>query len=159
MIEVLGMQGFNSYKYVLAAAALLLSGFAAAEETVGDQASVWAVVEEQWNAVEDNDRKWIDELLAADFSGWPKNSPAPRNKASTKMWNRFNESQGKVVAHELYPLAIIVHGDVAIAHYLYTSAFKNKDGEVEMNNGRYSDVLVRADGGWKFLSWHGGADK
>jgi ketosteroid isomerase-like protein len=158
MIEVLGMQGFNSYKYVLAAA-LLLSGFAAADEAVGDQASVWAVVEQQWNAVEDGDRKWIDELLAADFSGWPKNSPAPRNKASTKMWNRFNESQGKVVAHELYPLAIIVHGDVAIAHYLYTSAFKNKDGEVEMNNGRYSDVLVRADGGWKFLSWHGGSDK
>ena len=160
MIEVLGMQGFNSYKFVLAAAAaLLLSDLAAAEETVGDQASVWAVVEQQWNAVEDGDRKWIDELLAADFSGWPKNSPAPRNKASTKMWNRFNESQGKVVAHELYPLAIIVHGDVAIAHYLYTSAFKNKDGEVEMNNGRYSDVLVRADGGWKFLSWHGGSDK
>ena len=115
------MQGFNSYKIIVAAAALLLSGFAAAEDAVGDQASVWAVVERQWNAVEDGDRKWIDELLAADFSGWPKNAPAPRNKESTKMWNRFNESQGKVVAHELYPLAIIVHGDVALAHYLYTS--------------------------------------
>lgn len=152
------MQGLNAYKYVLAAAVLLLSGFAAAQDTVGDQAGVWAVVERQWNAVEDGDKKWIDELLADDFTGWPKNAPAPRNKASTKMWNRFNESQGKVVAHELYPLAIVIHGDVAVAHYLYTSAYKNKDDDVEMNNGRYSDVLVRTDDGWKFLSWHGGND-
>ena len=128
------MQGFKVHKYVLAAAALLLSGIAAAQDTVADQASV------------------------DDFTGWPKNAPAPRNKASTKMWNRFNESQGKVVAHELYPLAIVIHDNVAVAHYLYTSAYKNKDGDVEMNNGRYSDVLVRTDDGWKFLSWHGGND-
>ena len=153
------MQGFNSYRIFIAATALLLSGLAAAQDAGGDQASVWAVVERQWNAVADGDKKWIDELLTADFSGWPKNSPAPRNKASTKMWNRFDESQGKVVAHELYPQAIIIHGDVALAHYLYTSAYKNKDGEVEMNNGRYSDVLIRTDDGWKFLSWHGGSDE
>lgn len=153
------MQGFNCYKYVLATAVLLLWGVATAQDTAGDQANIWAVVEKQWNAVEDGDKKWMDEMLIDDFTGWPKNSPAPRNKASTKMWNRFNESQGKLVAHELYPLAIVVRGDVAVAHYLYTSAYKNKDGEVEMNNGRYSDVLVRADGGWKFLSWHGGTDE
>jgi len=152
------MQGFNVHRYVFAAAAILLSGFASAQDVAADQASVWAVVELQWNSVEDGDKKWMDELLADDFTGWPKNAPAPRNKASTKMWNRFNESQGKVVAHELYPLAIVIHGDVAMAHYLYTSAYKNKDDDVEMNNGRYSDVLVRTDDGWKFLSWHGGND-
>ena len=152
------MQGFNVHRYVFAAAAILLSGFASAQDTVADQASVWAVVELQWNSVEDGDKKWMDELLADDFTGWPKNAPAPRNKASTKMWNRFNESQGKVVAQELYPLAIVIHDDIAIALYLYTSAYMNKDGDVEMNNGRYTDVLVRADDGWKFLSWHGGSD-
>ena len=152
------MLGIDRYTFVFAVATLLLSGIAAAQDPSGDQASIWAVVEKQWNEVEAGDKKWMDELLADDFMGWPKNSPAPRNKASTKMWNRFNESQGKMVAHELYPLAIVVHEDVAIAHYLYTSAYKNKDGEVEMNNGRYSDVLVRTDDGWKFLTWHGGSD-
>jgi ketosteroid isomerase-like protein len=153
------MQGLNSFKYAIAALLLLLSGAAGAQDTAGDQASVWAVVEKQWNAVEAGDRKWTDELLAEDFTGWPKISPAPRNKASTRMWNRFNESQGKVVAHELYPLAIVVRGDVAVAHYLYTSAYENKDDQVEMTNGRYSDVLIRTDDGWKFLTWHGGADE
>ena len=153
------MQRFNRFNFVLAAAAVLLSGVAAAQDTAADQASIWAVVEKQWNEVEAGNKKWMDELLLEDFTGWPKNSPAPRNKASTKMWNRFNETQGKLVAHELYPLAIVVHGDVAMAHYLYTSAYKSKDGEVEMNNGRYSDVLMRTDNGWKFLSWHGGSDE
>ena len=153
------MHGLNSYKYALAAITLLFASVAAAQDTSGDQASVWAAVEKQWNAVEAGDKKWMDELLADDFMGWPKNAPAPRNKASTKMWNRFNESQGKVVAHELYPLSIVVHDDVAVAHYLYTSAYKNKDDEVDMNNGRYSDVLVRTKDGWKFLTWHGGADE
>ena len=152
------MQGFNRYKYVLAAAALLMCGVATAQDTAADQANIWAVVEKQWNAVEGGDKKWMDDMLVDDFTGWPKNSPAPRTKASTKMWNRFNESQGTLVAHELYPLAIVVRGDVAVAHYLYTSAYKSKDGEVEMNNGRYSDILVREGDGWKFLSWHGGTD-
>jgi ketosteroid isomerase-like protein len=149
----------NCHKLALAAMTLLVSGLAAAQDTAADQAGIWAVVERQWDAVETGDKKWMDELLADDFTGWPKNAPAPRNKASTKMWNRFNESQGKVVAHELYPLAIVVHGDVAVAHYLYTSAYKGKDDEVEMNNGRYSDVLVRTEDGWQFLTWHGGADE
>ena len=105
------------------------------------------------------DKKWIDRYLAEDFSGWQKNSPAPRSKSSTKMWDRFADTQGSIVAHELYPLEIIVHDDVAIAHYMYSSAYKSKDGEVEMNNGRFSDVLVRTEDGWKFLSWHGGDDE
>jgi hypothetical protein len=28
-----------------------------------------------------------------------------------------------------------------------------------MTNGRYTDVLVRDDGVWRFISWHGGDDK
>jgi ketosteroid isomerase-like protein len=93
-----------------------------------------------------------------DFLGWGYESPAPRSKSSTKMWNRFNEQIGKMVAHELYPLSIVVHQDVAFAHYLYSSAFKSKDGDIEVSNGRYTDVLVRSDGEWKFLTWHGGED-
>ena len=134
------------------------SGAVNAQDSEEDRANVWSVIEQQWDAVESDDKKWTDRFLAEDFSGWPNSSPAPRNRASTKMWDRFNDTQGEVVAHELYPMAIVIHGDVAVAHYLYTSAFENKDGEVEVNNGRYSDILVRTQDGWKFLSWHGGDD-
>lgn len=137
---------------------ILATGTALAQDERDDATDVWIAVEAQWAAVEKSDKRWIDRMLADKFFGWAKNSPAPRSKKSTAMWNRFNEQQGKVVAHELYPLEIVVHKDTAIVHYLYTSAYEDKDGEVEMNNGRFTDILVRTNGGWKFLGWHGGND-
>ena len=129
-----------------------------ATDTVDDQADVWSTIEQQWNAQEKGDSKWIDRLLTDDFSGWGRSSPAPRTKSSTKMWNRFNLKVSKMIAHELYPLSIVINGDVGIAHYLYTSATEDKDGKIETSNGRYSDVLLRTDDGWKFIAWHGGED-
>jgi ketosteroid isomerase-like protein len=145
-------------KLVLTGLIVLSFTTAFAQGSADDQADVWSVIEAEWNASEKGDKKWPDRLLSDDFSGWGKNSPAPRSKASTKMWNRFNEQIGKMVAHELYPLSIVVHDDVAVAHYLYTSASESKDGEIEMSNGRYTDILVRTEDGWKFLAWHGGDD-
>lgn len=128
------------------------------DQQLADQADVWALVEQQWAAEERGDNKWMDRLLTEDFSGWGNNSPAPRNKASTKMWNRFSERVSQMVAHELYPLSIVIHDDVAVAHYLYSSANeqKKKGGEIETSNGRYTDILVRTDDGWRFLAWAGG---
>lgn len=141
-------------------AGLALASAASAQDSAPtDGADVWQVVEDQWNAEEKGDRKWPERLLVDNFSGWDKSAPAPRGKRSTIYWNRFTERQGSTVAHELYPLSIVVNGDVAIAHYLYSSAFESKDGEVETTNGRFTDVLVRTPDGWKFLSWHGGADE
>lgn len=134
-------------------------GSAHAQDGGDDQADVWSAVESQWESIAKGDKKWVDRQLSDDFAGWGKNSPAPRDKASTEMWYRFTNEQGKVVAHELYPLSIIVHNDIAIAHYLYSSAFEDKEGEVEVTNGRYTDVLVKSENGWKFIAWHGGDDE
>ncbi|MDX1516042.1 MAG: nuclear transport factor 2 family protein [Woeseiaceae bacterium] len=130
----------------------------AQNSTADDQADVWAIVEAQWAAEQKGNRNWIDNMLVDEFVGWERSSPAPRNKASTKMWDRYTDTQGKLAAHELYPLSIVVRGDVAVAHYLYSTASEDKDGEVEFNNGRYTDVLVRTENGWKFVAWHGGDD-
>ena len=139
---------------------ILLLGCTAsfAQESNDDQADVWAVIEDQWNANEKGDKKWPDTKLTDDFSGWGNSSPAPRDRSSTKMWDRVDDQNSKGIAHELYPLSIVVHGDVAVAHYLYTNATESKDGERNTANGRYTDVLVRTEDGWKFLAWHGGDD-
>ena len=152
------MKANDLLKLLVTGVLLFAITFAHAQDSADDRADVWSLIEQEWDADERGDKNWPDRLLTDDFAAWGKESPAPRDKASTKMWDRFNDQIGKMVAHELYPLAIIVHDDVAVAHYLYSSAFKSKDGEIEMNNGRYTDVLVRTDDGWKFLTWHGGDD-
>ena len=158
-------------KVLLAVLALLaLAGlwlFAAASglaqeavyDQVDDQAAVWAAVEAIWEAAENGDEDWVETMLSADFMGWPNNSPAPRSKASIRMWNSFEQEQASGLRHELYPLSIVVHGDMAVVHYLYTNAVQTRDKKTEVSSGRYTDVLVRDDGSWKFISWHGGADE
>jgi len=136
---------------------LLLAGTPAlAQGSADDQAAVWAAVEAIWSAEERGDEAWVDDMLSADFMGWPAASPAPRSKASTRMWARFDAGQNKGLNHELYPLSIVVHGDMAVVHYLYTMVVQTRDKKVETSNGRYTDVLVRDGSDWKFISWHGG---
>ncbi|NIL93260.1 MAG: hypothetical protein GTO71_02200 [Woeseiaceae bacterium] len=134
------------------------AGTAVAQDTTDDAADVILTIEEQWERVQDGDTDWLDEELLDRFSGWPSHAPAPRSKASTGKWNRFFETQRKMVEHELFFQNIVIHGDVAVAHYFYTSASEDKNGDVEVDNGRYTDVLVRTEDGWKFLAWHGGDD-
>jgi len=130
---------------------------AAATKSVSDDSAVWSVIERAWRSERDGDADWIEALLSADFVGWSSDSPAPRDKASTRLWTNFNTRQTKLVEYELYPLSIIVHGDTAIAHYLFTSAVEPRGSKgIETVNGRYTDVLVRTADGWRFLSWHGG---
>jgi ketosteroid isomerase-like protein len=135
-----------------------LAGLESAYAQSSDDSAVWSVIENAWQSENRGDTEWIEEALAADFVGWSNSSPAPRDKGSTRLWNNFSTKQVDMLEHELYPLSIIVHGDTAVAHYLYSSANKAKGQDVEMVSGRYTDVLVRVDGTWKFLSWHGGDD-
>ena len=128
------------------------------QDATDDYIAVWSVIEQQWEASQRGDRRWVEQLLSADFSGWGNKAPAPRDKASTRMWNDFDVKQNKGLAHELYPQSTVIHGDMAVAHYLYTNAEENKDGETEVSNGRYTDVLVRDGDNWKFIAWHGGDD-
>ncbi len=155
-----------NFKYwrgvVLTGILLLASGYVFAQESLPDEAddhaAVWAAVERIWAAAERGDDDWVDTMLSADFVGWPNNSPAPRSRGSVRMWNSFDQEQSDAVRHELYPLSIVVHGDMAVVHYLYTNAVQTRNKKINVTNGRYTDVLVRDDGAWKFISWHGGDD-
>jgi len=145
-------------KLVLILIGSTLISVASAQDAPDDEADVLLTIEREWEASRKNDQDKIDDMLTADFMGWGKTSPAPRSKTSTSNWSRFSAEMGRVVRYEIYPLSVTVHDDVAIAHYLYSRAFKDKKGEIEISNGRYTDVLVRTEDGWKFLAWHGGDD-
>jgi ketosteroid isomerase-like protein len=136
----------------------LFFGAAGAQDSSDDAAEVMLTIEREWEATRKGDHDKIDDMLDDDFMGWNSNSPAPRSKSSTSEWARFGSEMGRLMKYEIYPLSITIHGDVAIAHYLYSSAFKSKKGDIEMSSGRYTDTLVRAENGWKFIAWHGGDD-
>jgi ketosteroid isomerase-like protein len=142
----------------LLATTVLAAGSVLAQDAADDQAAVWAAVEAIWLAEARADNDDVDAMLTDDFMGWNSNAPTPRSKSSSRMWRKFAQEREKAVQHELFPLSIVVHGDMAVAHYLYSNAVQDSDEKVVVSNGRFTDVLVRDSGTWKFISWHGGDD-
>ena len=136
--------------------ALLFPTAGAAQEWDAEQLEVWGVIQAQWTATMEKDASWADTFLSDDFLGWENDVPAPRDGASQRMWSRYGMENSTTLVQDLHPLGIVVHGDVAVAHYFYSTAAATPQGERETTHGRYTDVLVRDDGTWRFLAWHGG---
>ena len=132
-------------KLVLILVGSTLLSAASAQDATDDEDDVLLTIEREWEASRKGDQDKIDDMLTEDFMGWGKTSPAPRSKTSTSNWSRFSTEMGRIVRYEIYPLSVTVRGDVAVAHYLYSTAFKDKKGEIEISNGRYTDVLVRTE--------------
>ncbi len=138
--------------------ATTLASSVLAQQPSGEAGAVWEVIQAQWQATADKDTTWPEQYLAEGFAGWNNEVPAPRDAESTAKWSRYGMENSTTLVHELYPLEIVVHNDTAVAHYFYSTASENRDGERKTVSGRYTDILVREDGDWKFLAWHGGDD-
>ena len=145
-------------KILLGLFAVLAFGASFAQDIRDDEADVLLTIEREWEASRKNDHDKVAGMLADKFMAWEKDSPAPRTRQSTTRWNRVGDEMGRVLRYELYPLSITVHGDVAVAHYLYSVAIPPKDRAVEMSNWPYTDVQVRVEHGCQFVAWHAADD-
>ena len=145
---------------ILSVAAALTMGTvsAHAQSWAKEQLEVWSVVQAQWKASMEKDSEWTGRFLHQDFLGWYKGTPAPRSRTSTANWNRLDMEDSTTLLQELIPLGIVIHGNTAVAHYVYSQTNEDNDGKRKTLHGRYTDVLVKDGDSWLFLSWHGGAD-
>lgn len=124
-----------------------------------EQMEVWKVEQEQWRLYAAKDPTWIAKLVHPKASVWENTRPMPQNVASLEQWFRFNAAAaGKVLEQEFYPHAIVIVGNTAVVQYRYMIASENAKKEQEIEQGHWTDVLVREGGAWKFLTWAGGAD-
>ncbi len=135
-----------------------LSTAAVAQTWSAEQLGVWGVIDAQWQASMAKDETWPNRFLHDQFRGWANENPAPRDKSSTERWTRYGDENSTTLMQELFPLNIIVHGNTAVAHYLYSTATENRKGERRTTHGRYTDILVRDGDRWRFVAWHGGDD-
>lgn len=129
---------------------------AQAQQWSAEQLEVWNVITEQWEKSKENDNSWIDSMLHPSFLAWGNDNPMPRSKASTARWTAYTSPLSKTHEQELHPVGIVLAGSTAVAHYYFTTATEDNDGERETTHGRYSDVLTKTADGWKFVAWSGG---
>jgi hypothetical protein len=140
---------------------LMLAGFASAASAQTwspEQQEIWQFEEQQWNMFAGKDLSWIDTMVHPNVSYWDTDQPGPQNKASLERWSRYGATNATVLAHELFPIAVTITGNIAVAQYSYTVAEESYDKERSTRSGRYTDILVKENGRWLFIAWAGGLD-
>lgn len=142
--------------------ALLLSAFlptvAAAQTWTTEQQEIWTLEQQQWQMSKDKDLTWIDKMVHPNLTFWDVDEPGPQNKASLARWSRYSSSATTVLEQELFPIAVTITGNLAIAQYRYTVIRENYKKEREHVTGRYTDVLLKDGNRWLFIAWSGGDD-
>ena len=144
-----------------ATAVLLLctiAGTASAEEWNAEQQEIWKFEQQQWKMSATKDMSWIDTMVHQNMTFWETGAPMPRDKASLKHWSRFDADNGSTLEQELFPISATITGNIAVVQYNYMIARENYKKERETVTGHYTDVLVKDDGRWLFLTWAGGDD-
>jgi ketosteroid isomerase-like protein len=136
----------------------LLPMLAVAQTWNAEQQEVWALEQQQWQMAKDKDLSWIDKMVHPNISYWEVDQPGPQNKGSLTRWNRYGSTASTVLEHELFPIALTITGNVAVAQYQYSVIRENYKKDRETVTGRYTDVLVKEGDRWLFIAWAGGDD-
>lgn len=140
---------------------LALIGFSAAataQTWSAEQQEVWRFEEQQWKMAAAKDLSWIDKMVHPNLVYWETGQPVPQNRASLQRWNKYGNDNATVLEQELFPISIVITGNIAVVNYAYQIARENYKKERETVTGRYTDVLVKEKGVWMFLTWTGGDD-
>lgn len=138
----------------LAGVLLVSAGAVSAKDWSKAQLEVWNVVLESYKDIDAQDADWSSKWVFPDAMVWSMDYPMPRNRESIKRWDMYNFSGGKPHLSEYSPVAIVVHGDTAVAHYYSSSANEDREGKHETSHSRCTDVLAKDGKSWKFIAWH-----
>jgi len=121
-----------------------------------EEVELWERVNELWRFA--RDRK-IDEIKAAfhpKYSGWVTGVPEPHDLAFAF---EAAASDDTILEFSLTPLEVIVTEEsIGIVHYTYSALVMDKTGLEKKVTGRWTEVHVKKEGKWLFLSVQGGPD-
>ena len=130
---------------------------AQAQEWSPEQAQVWAAVQDLWEFYSTRDLDpWYD-AISEEYRGWTWESPAPMTKAQSRRFGEVSVDMGRAVVYHIHPLAIDIHGDVAIVFYTYEMILEDADGVMTPETGKWTDVYRRVDGRWLLIADAGGS--
>jgi ketosteroid isomerase-like protein len=137
---------------LLAAAAVVLIPTASqAQEWSATQQEVWQNVETFWDLGAQEDIEGSMGYFHDDFLGWFAGQWVPTNKADRRVTAERNYETTDAVWHYLKPLGIKVHGNVAIAHYIYSVAYLDSEGTEQSSWGHCTDILMKQGDKWVFI--------
>jgi ketosteroid isomerase-like protein len=135
--------------------AAILPNRVKAQEWSAAQKEVWKVENDIWASLAKGDASAFLEFFHPDYMGWDDNDPLPSTKTELQKWIQLYTMGRKIISYEIKPVGIRVFGDFAIVDYYY-SMFSDVDGKKKMENGRWTDVLIKQGTKWFLAGDNGG---
>jgi ketosteroid isomerase-like protein len=126
-----------------------------AQEWSAEQKEVWSAIEGWWKLYDSNNVEGVKSLFHKDYIGWTWGDNAPEGQNEAHKWADHMVPKLKIAYTNLKPLKILVIGEVAIAHYYY-STNKTVDGKDVVELGRWTDVWKKEGDKWLLVADSGG---
>lgn len=123
------------------------------------QKEIWKNVNNYWDLMAKGDINGFLSYFHPDYIGWDNGDATPTTFNETKKWIQYAYQGVKVPVYTLKPLAIKIYGDVAFVHYDYAMAKEYPDGKKSMENGNWTDILLKQGDKWVMIGDHGGMIK
>ena len=142
---------------------ILLAKPAAAQRWSIDQLDVWSSITEGWELKKseegepgEKELEWLRQSLHPDYQGVGTRAPMPINKAKLLEGMSYDLPRWKTVLYTLEPQRILLHGDTAVVHYVFSWFFTRIEEETEMTHrkGLVTTVLVKEKDKWLMLASH-----
>ncbi len=141
-----------------AISALLIIGSitASAQSWSAAEKEAWQAVETVWAADSAGNTSEFLSYFHDDYRGWPWGMRAPSTKRMVSKYFHWRHKNLTVNVYNLLPMSIIVKGNTAVVHYLFSRMTTNKEGKSEWIEGRWTDIMVKDGGSWKLIADAGG---
>ncbi|MHA2329926.1 MAG: DUF4440 domain-containing protein [Candidatus Hodarchaeales archaeon] len=151
------MQLISKIMLVLFIGMAVLSNTTLAQEWSAEQQEVWKNVEASWDLGVKQDLEGLLDYFHDDYSGWWNGNALPVNKVFVRKNVVHEFETTKVLVQNLQPVAINIHGNVAIVQYYYSRVLKHVEGKEKNESGRWTDILMKQGDKWVLIGDHGGS--
>ena len=125
------------------------------QELSPEQQEVWQFIENCQDAIAAEDDQAFD-CFHDEFIGWFYPDLLPRTAEAQREFMAIQFDTTEIPAAYVTPIAVQVYGDFAIAHYFVRYVIRSQDGTDTEARDRFTDVLIKENGNWKWISDHGG---
>jgi ketosteroid isomerase-like protein len=146
---------FSAITGIFLVTGLLYNSTAKAQEWSAAQKDAWKIENDMWAALAKGDVAAFLEFVHPDYMGWDDNEPLPSTKTEVQKWLQLFMSGRKVSGYDIKPVGIRVFGDFAILDYYYSMAVES-DGKKKMEEGRWTDIVMKQGGKWLLIGDNGG---
>ena len=144
-------------KSLLVVAIIFFAGLLNAQSFSKSEQKVIDAVKSYWSDSVGKDKNaWIDAFHDS-YKGWDVDNKVVSTKENNMKWINYSWGKSTTLFWDITPIGVVLHNDIAVVHYYYTTIDKDKEsGKETTTKGKWTDVILNDGGEWKLVADHGG---